>query len=158
MAPRRGEPKGCGTSFVADARLHLECYQRDFANGWMVCLNGVRWRCYDDGMVTTREQALEIAAKVRAGLERIYAERLRGVYLYGSAARDELTSESDIDIAVVLDKIEDSFCEHERASQLGSDLSLEYNTLVSFLFAADADFQGGRFAIHRIIRKEGIAA
>ncbi len=49
---------------------------------------------------------MEIAAKVRAGLEKIYGPRLRGVYLYGSAARDELTSESDIDIAVVLDENE----------------------------------------------------
>jgi len=80
----------------------------------MVYLNGDHRKCYDDGMVTTRDQALEIAAKVRAGLERIYGERLRGVYLYGSAARDELTSESDIDVAVVLDAIEDSFAEHER--------------------------------------------
>lgn len=109
-------------------------------------------------MVTTREQALEIAAKVRAGLERIYGERLRGVYLYGSAARDQLTPDSDIDIAVVLDSAEDTFSAHELASQLGCDLSLEYATLVSFLFVSDADFQRGRFAIHRIIQKEGIAA
>ncbi|MEN6338163.1 MAG: nucleotidyltransferase domain-containing protein [Phycisphaerales bacterium] len=107
-------------------------------------------------MVTTRQQALEIAAKVRAGLEKIYGPRLRGVYLYGSGARDQLTPDSDVDIAVVLDEVDDS--EHERASQLGCDLSLEYDTLVSFLFVSEADFQKGRFAIHRIIRKEGIAA
>jgi predicted nucleotidyltransferase len=107
-------------------------------------------------MVTTREQALEIATKVRLGLEKIYGSRLRGVYLYGSAARDQLTPDSDIDIAVVLDRVDDS--EHERASQLGCDLSLEYVTLVSFLFISEVDFQMGRFAIHRIISKEGIAA
>jgi hypothetical protein len=39
-------------------------------------------------MVTTRDQALEIAAKVRASLESTYGARLRDVYLYGSAARD----------------------------------------------------------------------
>jgi predicted nucleotidyltransferase len=109
-------------------------------------------------MVTTRDQALEIAAEVRAGLERIYAERLRGVYLYGSAARNELTSESDIDIGVVLDAVEDSFAEHERTAQLGSDLSLEHETLVSFLFIGEADFQRGRFAVHRIIKQEGVPA
>jgi predicted nucleotidyltransferase len=109
-------------------------------------------------MVTTRDQALEIAAKVRAGLEKIYGPRLRGVYLYGSAARDELTPDSDIDIAVVLDEIVDSFAEHERTGDLGADLSLEYNTLVSFLFVEEADFRRGRFAIHRIIKEEGIAA
>ena len=43
-------------------------------------------------MVTTRQQALEIASKARQVLEEIYNGRLRGVYLYGSAARDELTA------------------------------------------------------------------
>ena len=108
-------------------------------------------------MVTTREQALEIAAKVRVGLEKIYGPRLRGVYLYGSGARDELRAESDIDIAVVLDEVEDSFAEHERIGDLRSDLSLEYDTLVSFLFAGEEEMRTGRFAVHRFIQEEGIA-
>jgi len=108
-------------------------------------------------MVTTRDQALEIAAKVRAGLEKIYGERLRGVYLYGSAARDELKSESDIDIAVVLDTVVDSFAEHNLIDDLRSDLSLEYDTLVSFLFVGEEELRTGRFAIHRFIQEEGIA-
>jgi len=62
-------------------------------------------------MVTTRQQALEIAARVRQGLEEIYNERLRGVYLYGSAARDQLTTDSDSDIAVVLDEIPSRFAD-----------------------------------------------
>lgn len=109
-------------------------------------------------MVTTREQALEIASKVRAGLERIYGERLDGVYLYGSAARGGLHEDSDIDIAVVLDEVADSFTEHMRISDLRSNLSLEYDTLVSFLFASADDFAKGRFAVHRAIKEEGIPA
>jgi len=83
---------------------------------------------------------------------------LRGVYLYGSAARDQLQPGSDIDIAVILDQIIDRFEEHERTSQLASDGSLEYNTLVSFLFVSEADYQKGRFAVHRTIKEEGILA
>jgi len=109
-------------------------------------------------MVTTREQALEIAAKVRAGLERIYGARLRGVYLYGSAARGSLHEDSDVDIAVVLDEVADSFTEHMRISDLRAELSLEYDTLVSFLFASVDDFARGRFAVHRAIKEEGIPA
>ena len=109
-------------------------------------------------MVTTKEKALTIASKTRRVLEEIYGERLRGVYLYGSAARDQLTPDSDIDIAIILDEIQNRFEEHERTSQLGSDVSLEYNTLVSFLFASEADYRKGRFAVHRTIREEGIRA
>lgn len=109
-------------------------------------------------MVMTKQQAIEIAVRVRQGLEGIYGQRLRGVYLYGSAARDQLNSKSDIDVAVVLDEIPDTFAEHERTSQLGSELSLQKNTLISFLFIREADFQNGRFVIHRAIKKEGIPA
>ena len=109
-------------------------------------------------MVATRQQALEIAAKVRSELEKLYGQRLCGVYLYGSAARDQLTPDSDIDIAIVLDEIPSRFEEHERASQLGSDVSLEYDTLVSFLFISEDDYKEGRFAVHRLINEEGIAA
>ena len=107
-------------------------------------------------MVATREQALEIASQVRNEFEKLYGERLRGVYLYGSAARDQLTPDSDIDIAIVLDEIPSRFEEHERTSQFGSDVSLEYDTLVTFLFISQADFKEGVFTIHRVIKREGI--
>jgi predicted nucleotidyltransferase len=109
-------------------------------------------------MVATREQALEIAGKVRNELAKLYGQRLRGVYLYGSAARDQLTPDSDIDIAIILDKIPSRFEEHERTSQLGSDISLDYNTVVLFFFTEERDFNAGRFAIHRAIKREGIRA
>jgi predicted nucleotidyltransferase len=109
-------------------------------------------------MVTTRKQALEIAGKARRALAEIYGARLQAVYLYGSGARDQLTPESDIDIAVILDSIPNRFAEHERTSQLGADLSLEYDTVVLFFFAAAADLKAGRFGIHRAIKEEGIAA
>ena len=101
---------------------------------------------------------MEVASKVRQGLEKLYGQRLRGVYLYGSAARDQLTADSDIDIAVILDEIPSRCAEHERTSQLGADLSLEYNTVVLFFFATQEDFERGRFGIHRAIKEEGIAA
>jgi predicted nucleotidyltransferase len=109
-------------------------------------------------MVATREQALEITSKVREELKRIYGERLRGVYLYGSAARDQLTPDSDIDIAIVLDKLTNRYAELKRTSKIGSDLTLETSTLVMFLFVDETDFRNGRFSIHRAIKEEGIRA
>jgi predicted nucleotidyltransferase len=109
-------------------------------------------------MVTSKRQAVEIAAKARRTLEALYGPGLRGVYLYGSGARDELTADSDIDIAVVLDQVSDPFAEHERTSELAAGLSLEYNTVVTFLFIAEKDFNEGLFLVYRIIKREGIAA
>lgn len=108
-------------------------------------------------MVTTRRQALEIAAKARDELEKLYGERLRGVLLFGSAARDKLDEDSDIDIAVILDEIPDRFAEHERTGDLGSQISLEYNTLVSFFFVPQCDYEQGKYEAYRAIKREGIA-
>ena len=107
-------------------------------------------------MVATKQQALEIAVKARKDLARIYGDRLRGIYLYGSAARDQLTPDSDIDIAIVLDEIQSRFEEHERTGDLASQISLQYNTVVTFLFIAEADFNEGLFTIHRVIKREGV--
>jgi predicted nucleotidyltransferase len=109
-------------------------------------------------MVKTREQAMEIATLARSRLRDIYGKRLRAVYLYGSAARDRLTPDSDIDIAVILDKIANRFEEHKRTSKLGSDISLDHNTVVLFFFAEEKDLRTDRFAIHRAIKAEGIRA
>ena len=108
-------------------------------------------------MVTTRKQALEIAVKVRNELEKIYGERLRGVLLFGSAARDKLDEDSDIDIAIVLDEIHSRFDEHERTGDLASQVGLEYNTLVSFFFVPQCDYEQGKYATYRAIKREGIA-
>ncbi len=107
-------------------------------------------------MVTTRQQALEIAQKVRDELEKLYGQRLRGVLLYGSAARDKLDEDSDIDIAIILDEISDRFAEHERTGDVGSQISLEYNTLVSFFFVPQRDYEQGKYATYRAIKREGI--
>ncbi len=109
-------------------------------------------------MVATKQQALEIAAKAREDIERIYGKRLRGVYLYGSAARDQLTPDSDIDIAIVLDKLTNRYAELKRTSKIGSDLILETSTLIMFFFVDETDFRNGRFSIHRAIKENGIQA
>ena len=109
-------------------------------------------------MVKTKQHALKIASEARKSLEQIYGQRLRGVYLYGSAARGQFTVDSDIDIAVVLDEIPNRFAEHERTSQLCAELSLRENTLVTLLFVAEADYEKGLFTVYRTIRREGIPA
>ena len=108
-------------------------------------------------MVSTREEALKLAARTRQELAGIYGPRLRGVYLFGSAARDELNQDSDIDIAIILDDIVDRFAEIQRTSDLGSKISLDAGILVTFLFIPEADYQQGKYTIYREVKGEGLA-
>jgi predicted nucleotidyltransferase len=111
---------------------------------------------YTKAMVTAKNQAVEIATQLRRELEKIYSSRLKGVYLFGSAARDQLTPDSDIDIAIILDEILSRFEEHERTSEVSTKLSLKHDRLISFFFVNEKDFKNGRFAVHRAIKREGI--
>lgn len=54
-----------------------------------------------------KEQALKLAKKYKE----MVAEKLplKAVYLYGSYAKGNFTEDSDIDIAVVVDKLNDNF-------------------------------------------------
>ena len=62
----------------------------------------------------------------------IYGDLLVSVILYGSVARSTQTSESDIDIAVMLRSKENDDMK-ERMTDIIVDLELEYNKVLSVL-------------------------
>ena len=100
----------------------------------------------------------QLLPELKQGLQRIYGPRLRGVYLYGSYARDEADEESDVDILVVLDDFEDYAREIDRAGQLGSDLSLKYGVSISKVFMRERDWLYGESAFLGNVREEAIPA
>ena len=83
----------------------------------------------------------ELLVRLRSGLEKLYGERLAGVYLFGSFARGEATPESDVDILIVLDEVADYGREIEHTGQLISDLSLDYEVSISRFFVSLAAWQ-----------------
>lgn len=73
----------------------------------------------------------------RTGIEAVYGERLKGVYLYGSYARGEADAESDVDALVVLDQVSDYGSEIDRTSFLVAELSLRYGVSLSRVFVSE---------------------
>ena len=80
----------------------------------------------------------ELLSRLRRGLEDLYGERLEGVFLFGSHARDEATPESDVDVLVVLDEVTDYGREIERTGYLVSRLSLHYEVSISRVFVSSS--------------------
>jgi predicted nucleotidyltransferase len=100
----------------------------------------------------------QILHDLRTGLERIYGDRLRGVYLFGSYARGEADAESDLDILVVLDDIQHYAQEVRRTGQLGADLSLQYGVSVTKVFVRERHWLHRSTGFLDSVREEAIPA
>ena len=100
----------------------------------------------------------ELLRDIRARLERAYGKRLRGVVLYGSAARGEDKPDSDIDVLVLL----------TGPVMLGQDIHTNVETLFPLMLDIErpihavpadvADYEQGAIGLYRIAKAEGITA
>ena len=99
-----------------------------------------------------------ILSELRQGLRRIYAGRLKGVYVFGSHARGDATPDSDLDVLIVLDTIEDYDEEIARTSHLISSLSLDCGTSLSRVFVSQAQWAEGQTRFLQNVREEAVPA
>lgn len=74
-----------------------------------------------------------IARAVAEELRGLYGARLKSVLLYGSWARGDAHPESDIDLLVVLDRVESPWEELERMDEILDRHSVAHETLVSVM-------------------------
>lgn len=95
--------------------------------------------------------------ELKRELIELYGERLRGVYLFGSYARGDFDSDSDVDILIVLSDFQKYAAELRRTSELIGNLSLRHDTTVSVVFTREAEWQTDKLPLLLNIRAEGIA-
>jgi predicted nucleotidyltransferase len=86
------------------------------------------------------ERVQTVVQDVARRLSELYGERLRGVVLYGSRARGDASDDSDFDFLVLLDGVDDFGADVRQISAIASELSLEFDTVVSALPVAEARF------------------
>lgn len=91
-------------------------------------------------------------------LNRIYGQKLMGVYLFGSFARDEQVDGSDVDVLIVLNDFDSYAAEIERTGEVISDLSLEFDLSISRIFVDQAGWMNSDSPLLRNIRQEVIKA
>jgi hypothetical protein len=96
-----------------------------------------------------------IVRAVADDLKALYRRRLRRVILYGSWARGDARPDSDIDLLIVLDRVDDRFEERHVMSEILYKHSLANDTVVSALPVAESDFTDSRRPVIVNARREG---
>ncbi len=102
-------------------------------------------------------QPERLAAQLKEGLHRLYGERLKGVFLYGSVARAEAGEGSDVDVLIILYRIERYAAEVDRTGELISGLSLEYGVSISRVFVEERDWTQRSTPFLDRVRAEAVA-
>jgi len=106
----------------------------------------------------SKEQVSQLLVELKSGLAALYGSRLRGVFLYGSYARQEQDPESDLDILIILSDVQRHIAQIERTGQLVRELSLKCGVSISRKFLSEIQWNTVNSALLRNIRAEAIAA
>jgi hypothetical protein len=97
-----------------------------------------------------------IAAAVAEELRELYGERLKQVLLFGSWARGDAHPESDIDLLVVLDRVDSRREERERMSEILWQHSLANHTVVTEIPVSEAEFETAGIPLLMRVHEEGV--
>ena len=100
----------------------------------------------------------KLMKELKEGLFRIYGDKLKAVYLYGSYARGDYRQGSDVDVMILLKDYKNYWEELRRSTELASDISLEYDVTVSRLIMKDIQWKESDMPVLRNIHKEGLPA
>jgi predicted nucleotidyltransferase len=96
-----------------------------------------------------------LARAVAADLRELYGTRLRGVVLFGSWARKDAHPDSDIDLLVVLDRVDSVWEELRRMEPILWRHSLANDAVVSATPVAVDDLRSGRWPLLRRVQAQG---
>jgi hypothetical protein len=92
----------------------------------------------------------------RQTLQEIYGGRLRRIILFGSQARGDAHTDSDIDLLVVLDGPVDPLTEARRTSDLVIDAAVEHGVSLTIVHLSDKEFDREAHSFLENVRAEGI--
>lgn len=95
-------------------------------------------------------------AEFKVAAKRLYGRRLKTVVLYGSWARGQGTSDSDIDLAVVLAGRVSPGREIDRMIDFVTDVNLKHRVLISIYPVSDHEYRTVRSPLLVNLRREGI--
>jgi predicted nucleotidyltransferase len=99
-----------------------------------------------------------ILDEFKSEVKKLYGSRLKDIILYGSYARGDASSASDIDVMVVLSDEVVPGREIDRMIDLITDLNLKYDTLLAVVPVSEKEFSSRNSPLLLNVRREGIPA
>jgi uncharacterized protein len=109
-------------------------------------------------MLTCRMEKSSLLKTMRSALEAVYGRRLRGVLLYGSEARGEPRTDSDIDVLVLLDRVADYGEDIWRCLEALYPIALKLGRRISPKPVDARQYDSLDCPLYRQVHREGIAA
>jgi predicted nucleotidyltransferase len=97
-----------------------------------------------------------IAREVAGELRELYGARLKQVLLFGSWARGDAHPESDIDLLVVLDRVDSRRAERERMDEIMDRHSFEHDTLVTEIPVSEAELKAAEIPLLMCVQAEAV--
>jgi predicted nucleotidyltransferase len=104
-----------------------------------------------------QSEVKNIVFKLKEYFSQLYGENFLQLILFGSQARGDAASFSDIDIMIVLKGQVNPIQEIKRTNPFIAQLSLEYDKDITCLFMPEDRFKNEDMPLLRNVRKEGIS-
>jgi predicted nucleotidyltransferase len=111
-----------------------------------------------DGLEHLTGDEKKAVAEIRERVNGFVGRRLRGLYVFGSKARGDYDSESDVDLAILIDGLDRET--KRKIIDLVADVEIKYFVVISSLVLSWKDFTDLKKRERRIafdIEREGIS-
>jgi len=100
----------------------------------------------------------ELLNEAKSLLEGAFGERLQGVVLYASEARGEAGPDSDVDLLVLLDRVDHYAADLRTGINALYSLSSELERHVSIMLAPSDEYETVECPLYQAAHREGIPA
>lgn len=107
----------------------------------------------------TKNELEQILDKMIIVYRNVYEDAIEGIYLYGSYARGDYASESDIDIVAIVNGDRSTLQKQlKKIWDMASDIGLDYEVVVSPTVIPSSEFEKYKNVLpyYRNIVKEGV--
>lgn len=109
-------------------------------------------------MGTIKPQLKTILKEFSSALHERYGDRYVRLWLYGSQARGDAHSESDLDLLLVLRDVTRPTREIDRIADILAEFNLRHHVLLSVLPVDEKTLDSSNGPFWRNVRREGVAA